>query len=55
MKEDDQIGIETESQIIKEMNLWLTRLIEATHSNDELGVARAIKHYNQLQSKVRED
>jgi|DEB19_MinimDraft_3_1074340.scaffolds.fasta_scaffold321901_2 hypothetical protein len=55
MKEDDQIGMETESQTTKEMNLWLTRLIEATHSNDELGVARAIKRYNQLQNKVRED
>jgi len=53
MSEEEEVGLEMESRMTEEMKLWFRRLIEATHAGDELGVARAVKHYNELQLKVR--
>ena len=53
MSEDEKIPSELEARMTEEMKLWFRRLIEATHAGDELGVARAVKHYNELQLKVR--
>lgn len=54
MSEEEEVRLEMESRMTEEMKLWFRRLIEATHAGDELGVARAVKHYNKLQRKVRE-
>jgi hypothetical protein len=51
--DDEEMKKENERKTTQEINLLFNRLIEATRSKDELGVARAIKRYNQLQDKVR--
>jgi hypothetical protein len=53
MSEEEEIRLEMESRMTEEMKLWFRKLIEATHAGDELGVARAVKRYNQLHNKVR--
>ena len=53
MSEDEEVKLLIEAQMTEEMKTWYKKLIEANHAGDELGVARAIKHYNALIDKVR--